>query len=106
MTNNFDGLKGWLNEGYHSKEISRITDKKLVLSSFLNGLKIINNILLEKKFIEHSLEEINNKFELRNLEKKFFEDPEIKELNDRGKGLYYASFRFFLKYKNKLLAFK
>ena len=45
MNDNFENLKRWIKEENHSKEISHLIDKKLVLNAFLNGLEIINNIL-------------------------------------------------------------
>ena len=57
--------------------------------------------LQKKKIIENSLEEINDINQLEKIEKDFFNDPELYELDQRGHGLYKASFNFFIKYKNE-----
>ena len=102
MNDNFENLKRWIKEENHSKEISHLIDKKLVLNAFLNGLEIINNILKEKKIIKNSLEEINDINLLKKIEKEFFLDPELHKLNERGNGLYKASFGFFIIFKNEV----
>ena len=102
LNDNFENLKRWIKEENHSKEISHLIDKKLVLNAFLNGLEIINNILKEKKIIKNSLEEINDIHLLKKIEKEFFEDQELFKLNERSNGLYEASFGFFIKFKNEV----
>ena len=102
LNDNFENLKRWIKEENYSEEISLLINKKLILNSFLNGLEIINNILKEKKIIKNSLEEINDINLLKKIEKEFFLDPELHKLNERGNGLYKASFGFFIIFKNEV----
>ncbi len=96
-----DNLKNWIASGNHSKEISKLIDRRIVVNAFLNALEKINFILREKKIIENSLEEINEINQLEKIEKDFFNDPELYELDLRANSLYKASFNFFIKYKNE-----
>ncbi|MBW3070766.1 hypothetical protein CU321_01970 [Prochlorococcus marinus str. MU1412] len=96
-----DNLKNWISSGNHSKEISKLIDRRIVVNAFLNALEKINFILREKKIIENSLEEINDINQLEKIEKDFFDDPELYELDLRANSLYKASFNFFIKYKNE-----
>jgi len=96
-----DNLKNWIASGNHSEEISKLIDRRIVVNAFLNALEKINFILREKKIIENSLEEINDINQLEKIEKDFFNDPELYELDLRANSLYKASFNFFIKYKNE-----
>ena len=42
-------LKNWIASGNHSKEISKLIDRRIVVNAFLNALEKINVILTEKK---------------------------------------------------------
>ena len=97
----FDNLKNWIVSGNHSAEISKLIDRRIVVNSFLRGLEKINFILEEKRIIENSLEEINDINQLEKIKKDFFNDSQLDELDQRGHGLYKASFNFFIKYKNE-----
>ena len=88
-----DNLKNWIRN--HSEEIS--------VNAFLNALEKINLILREKKIIENSLEEINDINQLEKIEKDFFNDPELYELDLRANSLYKASFNFSSNIKMKLV---
>ena len=96
-----DNLKNWIKSGNHSEEISKLIDRRIVVNSFLNTLEKINFILKEKRIIENSLEEINDINQLEKIEKDFFNDPELYDLDQRANSLYKASFNFFIKYKNE-----
>ena len=97
-----DNLKLWIESGNHSEEISKLIERKrIVVNAFLNALKKINFILKEKKIIKNSLEEINDINQLEKIEKDFFNDPELYEIDQRANRLYKASFTFFIKYKNE-----
>ena len=96
-----DNFKNWIASRNHSKEISKLIDRRIVVNAFLNALEKINFILREKKIIENSLEEINDINQLEKIEKDFFNDPELYELDLRANSLYKASFNFFIKYKNE-----
>ena len=97
----FDNLKNWIASGNHSAEISKLIDRKIVVNSLLKGLEKIDSILKDKKITEYSLEEINDINQIEKLEKDFFKDPELDELDQRAHGLYKASFNFFIKYKKE-----
>ena len=88
-----DNLKNWIASGNHSEEISKLIDRRIVVNSFLRGLEKINFILEEKRIID-----IN---QLEKIEKDFFNDPELYDLDQRANSLYKASFNFFIKYKNE-----
>ena len=97
-----DNLKLWIESGTHSEEISKLIERKrIVVKAFLNALEKINFILKEKKIIKNSLVEINDINQLEKIEKDFFNDPELYELDLRANSLYKASFNFFIKYKNE-----
>ena len=96
-----DNLKNWIASGNHSEEISKLIDRRILVNSFLNALEKINFILKEKRIIENSLEEFNDINQLEKIKEDFFNDPELYELDQRGHGLYKASFNFFIKYKNE-----
>ena len=97
-----DNLKLWIESGTHSGEIYKLIERKrIMVNAFLNALEKINFILREKKIIENSLEEINDINQLEKIEKDFFNDPELYELDLRANSLYKASFNFFIKYKNE-----
>ena len=44
-----DNLKNWIASRNHSKEISKLIDRRIVVNAFLNALEKINFILREKK---------------------------------------------------------
>ena len=67
-----DNLKNWISSGNHSKEISKLIDRRIVVNAFLNALEKINFILREKKIIENSLEEINDINQLEKIEKTLY----------------------------------
>ena len=72
-----DNLKNWIPLGNHSKEISKLIDRRIVVNAFLNALEKINFILREKKIIENSLEKINDINQLEKIEKDFFMIPNL-----------------------------
>ncbi len=98
----FENFKKWIYSGNHSKKVDRIFQRKLMFSHTTRTFDYIDKILMERKIINKSLDEINDIYELRRIEKEFFADPDIIELNRRGNGMYSAAFSFLIQCKTEM----
>ncbi len=95
----FENFKKWIYSGNHSKKLDRIFQRKLMIIHTTRTFDYIDKILIERKIINKSLDEINDIDELQKIEKDFFADPDLIELNKRGNDMYSAAFSFLIQCK-------
>ena len=98
----FENFTKWIYSGNHSKKIDRLFQRKLMFSHTMRTFDYIDKILMESKIITKSLDEINDIDELQKIEKDFFTDPDLIELNKRGNGMYRAAFIFLIQCKSEM----
>lgn len=79
------------------KKSTSLSEKSI--KNYTNAVRKISNDLVRKKLAYSSLEEILVSEDLDRLKKEYFDIPEYKELDVRGKGMYSAGF-------NKLVEFQ
>jgi len=79
------------------RKSTSLSDKSI--KNYTNAVRKISNDLVRKKIAHSSLEEIMLSEDLDRLKKEYFDIPEYKELDVRGKGMYSAGF-------NKLIEFQ
>ena len=69
------------------------------IKNYLGAISKISNDLVSKKVLEENLDEINSIDNLEIIMEEYFADPDIKELDRRGNGMYSAAFKKFIAYK-------
>ena len=70
------------------------------IKNYLGAIKKINLDLSEQNIVQMTLEEINSTEELEIIKKDYFLNPENKELDEKGNGMYSAAFNKFITYKS------
>ena len=99
----FENFNKWIYSGNHSKKLDHLFQRKITYKDFyIRAFDIIDRLLMERKIITKSLDEINDIDELQKIEKDFFADPDLIELNKRGNGMYQAAFIFLIQCKSEM----
>ena len=66
------------------------------IKNYLGAIRKINLDLSEQNIVQMTLEEINSTEELEIIKKDYFLNPEYKELDEKGNGMYSAAFNKFV----------
>lgn len=82
--------------GRWMRETKGLSDKSV--KNYRQAIRKISNDLVRRKLSYSSLEELMQAEDLDRLKKEYFDIPEYKELDERGKGMYSAGFNRLIEY--------
>ena len=78
------------------RETKGLSEKSV--KNYRQAIRKISNDLVRRKLSYTSLEELMQSEDLDRLKKEYFDIPEYKELDERGKGMYSAGFNRLIEY--------
>ena len=82
--------------GRWMRETKGLSEKSV--KNYRQAIRKISNDLVRRKLSYSSLEELLQSEDLDRLKKEYFDIPEYKELDERGKGMYSAGFNRLIEY--------
>ena len=90
-------LEKWLKNVYKQSNGPGLSDKSV--KSYVNGIKYIDKDLIKRKLItQNSLFSVASLANIKTLNAKYFNVPEVKEWNDKGNKMYSNSFQRYIEF--------